>query len=372
MEIIHIILGKANPERMNGVNKVVFGMATKQMSYGENVTVWGIANDTEKNYPDRNFETRLFIKSKNPFGISTELKKAILEKKGNAIFHLHGGWIPVFFTISNLLSKNKIPFILTPHGAYNSIAMKKSQWVKKIYFQLFEKSLLNKVTKIHCLGQSEIEGLSQFYATNKAVLLPYGYENNSKTFIDEVKDSDQFIFGFVGRLDIYTKGIDKLIEGFASFSKTHTNARLWIIGDSNEKQLLQKMVEEKGLSRQVVFFGSKFGFHKEVLLKHIDVFVHPSRNEGLPSSIIEAASFGKPCLVSDATNMGTLVQEYQAGKVIKKVSAKQISKAMDEFYSISQLPEAFQTMQDNAKRMIKDNFNWNKIIHDYKIYLYQN
>ena len=34
MEIIHIVLGKANPERMNGVNKVVFQLATKQAESG--------------------------------------------------------------------------------------------------------------------------------------------------------------------------------------------------------------------------------------------------------------------------------------------------------------------------------------------------
>ena len=48
MEIIHIVLGKANPDRMNGVNKVVYQLATKQADFGEKVAVWGITNDTEK------------------------------------------------------------------------------------------------------------------------------------------------------------------------------------------------------------------------------------------------------------------------------------------------------------------------------------
>ena len=60
MEIIHIVLGKANPDRMNGVNKVVFQLATKQAESGRKVTVWGITKDPIKNFPDRNFETVLF------------------------------------------------------------------------------------------------------------------------------------------------------------------------------------------------------------------------------------------------------------------------------------------------------------------------
>jgi hypothetical protein len=43
MEIIHIVLGKANPDRMNGVNKVVYQLATKQVEFGENVAVWGLS-----------------------------------------------------------------------------------------------------------------------------------------------------------------------------------------------------------------------------------------------------------------------------------------------------------------------------------------
>lgn len=372
MEIIHIVLGKANPERMNGVNKVVFGMASKQLHFGEKVVVWGITKDKVKNYEDRNFETRLFLKSKNPFVISTELKKAILEKKASAVFHFHGGWIPVYYTLSKLMTKNKIPFVFTPHGAYNTVAMKKSKWVKKLYYLFFEKSVLERSNKIHCLGQSEVIGLSKLYSSNKTVLLPYGYENNTNITLSEISEKDQFIFGFIGRLDIYTKGLDKLLDGFEGFVKKHPNGKLWIIGDSNEKELLQKMITDKGLTNQVVLFGSKFGKHKETLLQNIDVFVHPSRNEGLPASIIEAASFGRPCLVSFATNIGTLIQDYNAGKMIKKVSSKKIEEAMLELYQISQKPEAFVKMQHNAVRMIKENFNWNKIIHDYKVQLYQN
>ncbi|MDI9310784.1 MAG: glycosyltransferase [Limnohabitans sp.] len=371
MEIIHLILGKANPERMNGVNKVVFGMASHQESFGEKVIVWGITKDKEKNYPDRNFETRLFLKSKNPFGISTELKNAILEKKDKAIFHFHGGWIPVYYTLSKFLNKHSIPFVVTPHGAYNAIAMKKSQWLKKIYYSFFEKNMLRKASKIHCLGQSELDNTATLFESDKAILIPYGYESNLKNIACESKDESQFIFGFIGRLDIYTKGLDKLIDGFQNFFDTHPNARLWMIGDSDEKEVLKKMIEERNLTNKVVFFGSKFGKQKETLLKNIDVFVHPSRNEGLPASVIEAASFGKPCLVSKATNVGEMIQEYNAGKMIDEVASNTIATAMEELYMLSLQKEDFKNMGHNAIKMIKENFNWNKIIHDYKTQLYQ-
>ena len=134
MEIIHLILGKANPNRMNGVNKVVHQLATKQVEFGERIIVWGITKDLTYNFEKRNFKTKLFKAQKNPFAIAKELEKAILAKKGKSIFHLHGGWIPIYFTLSKFFKKHQIPFVITAHGAYNTIAMKRSRILKKIYF----------------------------------------------------------------------------------------------------------------------------------------------------------------------------------------------------------------------------------------------
>lgn len=112
MEIIHIVLGKANPNRMNGVNRVVYQLATQLAQKGSNVSVWGITKDLENNYGERNFRTRLFRKSLNPFSISNELKQSILDKKGVATFHIHGGWIPAFSSLCNFMGKHEIAYIL--------------------------------------------------------------------------------------------------------------------------------------------------------------------------------------------------------------------------------------------------------------------
>ncbi len=51
-KIFHILPGKANPNTLNGVNKVVDAVATEQAKMGYDVTVGGVANNTErKNHP---------------------------------------------------------------------------------------------------------------------------------------------------------------------------------------------------------------------------------------------------------------------------------------------------------------------------------
>ena len=369
MEIIHIVLGKANPERMNGVNKVVHQLATKQTEFGENVSVWGITKNLDNNYGDRNYKTELFLKKVNPFFISRFLKESILAKKNKAVFHFHGGWIPVFYTLSKLLYKNNIAFVYTPHGAYNTIAMQRSSWRKKIYFSLFEKKLLENSTKIHCIGKSEVTGLDRIFKNNKCILLPYGYENNTVVLVEKSNNAE-IIFGFIGRLDIYTKGLDTLLEAFQKFQIKVPDSKLWIIGDSPEKVLLEKQLKGKAFAQNVILFGSKFGEEKNDLLKKIDVFVHPSRNEGLPLSVIEAASFGKPCIVTDATNIGQLIVNNHAGRTIYIQSSNLLENAMSDLFSCWKNPNDFIEIQHNAIKMVHENYNWKQLISRFNLELY--
>jgi hypothetical protein len=75
--IIHIALGKANPNRQNGVNKVVNSLLSHQTTKGLKAELWGISFSENHNYPKRNYSTRLFLDSKTKFRIDSKLKKAI-------------------------------------------------------------------------------------------------------------------------------------------------------------------------------------------------------------------------------------------------------------------------------------------------------
>lgn len=86
MEIIHIILGKANPSRMNGINKVVYQLASKQAEFDREASIWGITKNAVHDYGKRNFETKLFKASLNPFYLSMKLKKRSFIKKGKGSF----------------------------------------------------------------------------------------------------------------------------------------------------------------------------------------------------------------------------------------------------------------------------------------------
>jgi glycosyltransferase involved in cell wall biosynthesis len=359
MEIIHLILGKANPDRMNGVNRVVNELASRQRIAGVQAEVWGITANTTHNYPARNYPTRLFARKRNPFDLPAALKKAMMQKH-QAVFHLHGGFVPQMYAAAKLLREYCIPYVFTPHGSYNTIAMQRSGLLKKIYFRLFEKSLLKGAMAIHSLGKSEMEGLQQVFANNKSVLIPYGYELTAQAATNPA--AGDFIIGYCGRIDIYTKGLKELLEGFAAFYAMHPEARLWIIGDGPEREKLEKMAAALAVSDGVVFRGARYGEEKNNLLQQCHVFAAPSRNEGLPTAVLEAASLGIPCLVTEATNTGEYIRQFDAGVVIEQTCGRQIQQGLQNLYSRMQEPKMAAAFSNNTKRMVADTFNWERIV----------
>lgn len=357
MEVIHLVLGKANPARMNGVNKVVYEMISRQVATGLQVELWGISSSTSHNYPERNFTTRLFQSAGNPFFFHPELKDSISRKKGKAVFHVHGGFVPQFYRACRWMAQNGIPFVFTPHGAYNEMAMQRNRSIKSIYRILFEKPMLRAAHTIHCLGASEEQGLRSFYPGSEAAIIPYGMEVTEQEAGTVYQARQPFIIGYCGRLDAHTKGLDLLLDAFEKFSWTQPNAELWIIGDGKDRKALEEMALRLEIAAEVKFFGSRFGAEKEELMKKFTVFAHPSRNEGLPNAVLEAAAMGIPVIISEACNMGANVRRYEAGIVMKQMDATELSIAMEQLQGRI-LRGALQDMHTAARKMLLEGYNW--------------
>ena len=367
METIHLILGKANPERMNGVNRVVNEMATNQVLLGYAVQVWGISASQVHDYPQRNFKTVLYKTYKNPFALDPQLKKAFLLKKGKIVVHLHGAFIPRFYSVAMFLYRNQIPYIITPHSTYNKVMMKKNAIIKKVYFNLFEKKLLNHTACVHLLGKTEWEGLDAIYNNRKSVMIPYGF--TPAPIIGSNPKPEIFTVVYCGRIAIYPKGLDIMMEGFSRFHQRYNNSVMKIIGDGKEKAALEQLGEKLGLKAAVVFTGSLFANEKVKALKQSHVFAHPSRTDGLPATIVEAAALGLPCIVSEATNTGDYISHYNAGYTMPELNAERFCAGLEDQYQQIMVQHQGKLLEGNAIRMVAEVFNWQKILNQFsKIY----
>ena len=63
------------------------------------------------------------------------------------------------------------------------------------------------------------------------------------------------------------------------------------------------------------FKGAAYGSDKEFAFQHAHIFVLTSRSEGMPMAVLEALSYGLPCILTPQTNMTDEVLKYKAGWV---------------------------------------------------------
>ena len=106
----------------------------------------------------------------------------------------------------------------------------------------------------------------------------------------------KFVYGIVGRLS-EQKNYPFLFDAYEKVIQTLDNTVLVIVGRGLEEEAIKELARKKGIADSVMFLGLRDDVPK--LLNAFDLFVLPSRYEGLPVVLIEAQANGLPELVSD-------------------------------------------------------------------------
>jgi phosphatidylinositol alpha-1,6-mannosyltransferase len=105
--------------------------------------------------------------------------------------------------------------------------------------------------------------------------------------------------GFVGSLATNYKGADILLKAVAICQQTGLHVKAHLLGDGRSRSQFEAMVRDLGISQHVQFHGQvPAGKAVFEFLDSIDIFVMPSRTEGLPRAMVEAMARGCPCIGS--------------------------------------------------------------------------
>jgi glycosyltransferase involved in cell wall biosynthesis len=122
--------------------------------------------------------------------------------------------------------------------------------------------------------------------------------------------NDKIILINVGRQD-FQKGHDLLVESFASLPNSiKEKIVILIVGrEGNATSCLQRLIVKKKLEKTILFLGHRTDIPS--LLKMADIFVFPSRFEGLPGALIEAEAAGLPIICSHLPMMLEVVEPNQ-------------------------------------------------------------
>ncbi len=104
------------------------------------------------------------------------------------------------------------------------------------------------------------------------------------------------VYGHVGRMH-ESKNHMFLLELFSYIHQKEPRSVLLLVGDGELKEQIVKKIEQLHLENDVLLLGVRSDV--SCLLAAMDVFLFPSRWEGLPTSVVEAQAAGLPCFISD-------------------------------------------------------------------------
>ncbi|MGC8956162.1 MAG: glycosyltransferase, partial [Fervidobacterium sp.] len=136
--------------------------------------------------------------------------------------------------------------------------------------------------------------------------------------LDRLKNLDlnkKVIIGTIAAVDVKFKGQEHVIKAISLLKKQGIkNIEYQLVGGGDETYL-RKIAERYNVEEQIKFMGSLP--HQEVFkwLDSIDIYIQPSKQEGLPRALIEAMSRGLPAF---GTNTGGIPELLDRECIISK------------------------------------------------------
>lgn len=126
------------------------------------------------------------------------------------------------------------------------------------------------------------------------------------------------------------KGVDILVKAARSMPTT----RFFIIGDGEERNYLEALARSLGVHDRVVFMGTIPEAYR--LVPALDIFILPSRKEGLPYTVLEAGMAGAAVIASTTGGIPEIVRNGETGVLVPPEDEKALIRAVE---SLSKNPE---------------------------------
>jgi glycosyltransferase involved in cell wall biosynthesis len=173
--------------------------------------------------------------------------------------------------------------------------------------------------------------------------------------------NDTLLITFVGRL-IYAKGVQDLIRAFAKIGDVVPKTKLLIVGDGPYRANLERLARQSGHDSDILFLGQKNQGEVIDILSATDIFVNPSYSEGLPTSVMEAASIGLPIIATDIGGTREIIVDHETGILAKTGDTGQLEEKLQELLFNMNLREK---LGENARMFVEQKFHWDKITQDW-------
>jgi glycosyltransferase involved in cell wall biosynthesis len=264
-----------------------------------------------------------------------------------------------------------IKVYVSPRGTLSPVALNRKKIKKKIFINCLFQMFLSKIEAFVALNNGEKEHILKTFRKKKIVIISNGCDSNDvfyqrfRSNYENKKEIDEINIGFMGRFEIYIKGLDILLHSLREFQKENDpkKIRITLMGDHVSKEFDSKLfIDEarKSLTdpSMLTIIGPKYDEEKWHEISKFDIFIHPSRTEGMPNGVLEAISMGIPCAVSVFTNMADIIKDANCGWIIDT----EIDSLANDLLSFSKMDKSLMIQKGRSgKFFAEEKLSWREI-----------
>lgn len=251
--------------------------------------------------------------------------RELLLREGIDILHTHGYKTDLIGLLAVRGTQCKI--VSTPHGWTNRPD------IKLLCYELLDRFLFRFFDAVVPLSKDLYENLRVIPGVGKRLeLIPNGVDIKEIESVGSVageianwKSKGEFTLGYIGRLT-HGKALDILIRSLALLKDV--DWQLAIVGEGEQEHELRALASELKLTDKIQFFG--FRSDRISFLKGFDVFVLPSRSEGIPRCVMEAMAAGVPVVATDIPGCRHLVINGETGLLFEKDNVEQLASVLKQ------------------------------------------
>jgi len=233
----------------------------------------------------------------------------------------------LFGSLASLFLPKNIKFIFSEHNVYNRRRLFK-------IFKIVDTFIYSRYYKIICVSKQVQVALIEWLPKlrRKIIVISNAVPVPDLSNWSPIKKYDIL---FVGRLT-KAKGVDILLKAINILKENYQKEiKAAIVGKGYLEEELKGLVKELGIGEEVEFLGVRRDIER--LMKSTQVFVLPSRWEGLPLTILEAMSSRASIIATRVGGIPEVIEHEKEGILISPEDPEALAKAITELLKDEEL-----------------------------------
>lgn len=306
-----------------------------------------------RKYPDHSTFYEMFMFMLMADGVCRKLEREIRFDICHVFFAIPSG--PVAYRLKH---KFGLPYVVRYGGGDIPGAQKRFKFIYK-FIAPFERRIWHEAAALVANSDGLRKRALAFDDRMPIQVIPNGV-NMPDTVADNGIIDDTFRLLFVSRL-IEGKGLQDIFPDLRELDnrcrQIGKSIKYTIVGDGPYRQAYEDLVHQLEIQDLVEFTGHKQHDELEYYYLRSDLFVFPSRSEGMPNVVLEAMSYGLPVVMTPCEGSTELIHDngYIAG-------ADEFS---DRIYDLIVDEELRHRFSDASVRIAKDDFSWTSVAEAY-------